>query len=253
MIMPEVPAGAPIPIERLPATSLCGFRLVPRVRAALLEFGDEVSLLDLHKFLSGETVAEPLVSVAKTKYEKESLLQAYTRFIAAAEARSREGRATSRKLAWIIGDPWLKTPSLELFSWTVDMIAELGLDKQLGSEYQKWLPWMSLGIVNLFRRWRQPRIRTIRRVLFKFSAGTEDPFPWDAGFPTWQGRLPMHALYRHEPSRLLDEVLAAFSILGLSSIHDLRCCHPDAVAASKSKGRPLFVLYRVLERQSLSV
>lgn len=251
MIAPEAAAGSPIPIERLPATSLCGFRLVPRVRSALLEVGGEVSLLDLHKFLSGDSVSEPLVSVAKTKYEKESLLEGYTRFIAAAEDGSREGRATSNKLAWIIDDSRL-TPSLELDSRTVDSIVELGLDEQLGSEYQNWLPWMSLGIVNLFRRWRQPRIRTIRRALFKLSAGTEEPFPWDAGFARWKRHLPMHALYRHEPSRLLDEVLAAFSILGLTSINDLRCCHPDAVSASKATGRPLFVLYRVLEKESLS-
>lgn len=251
MIISEVPPGGPITIEHLPATSLCGFRLVPRVRAALLELGGEVSLLDLQKFLNGERVSEPLVSVARTNYEKESLREGYNRFIAAAEAGSREGRATSNKLAWIIGDSWLKTPSLELYSWTIDRIEELGFDEQLGAEYKEWLPWMSLGIINLFRRWRQPRIRTIRRALFKFSAGTKEPFPWDTGFPTWKRHLPMHTLYRHEPSRLLEEVLAAFSILDLSSINDLRCCHPEAVAASKSKERPLFVLYRELEKDSL--
>ena len=251
MIIPERPAGSPIPIERLPATLLCGFRLVPRVRAALLGLGDEVSLSDLHEYLSGASASEPLVSVAKTKYEKESLLEGYSQFITAAEDGFRLGRAKSEKLAWIIGNSRL-TPALELDSRTVDRIAGLGFVAQLGSDYQSWLPWMSLGMVNLFRRWRQPRIRTIRRAMFKLSAGSEDPFPWEAGFATWQRHLPMQVLYRHEPSRLLDEVLAAFSSLGLTSINDLRCCHPNAVSASKAKGRPLFVLFRVLEQEGLS-
>ena len=85
--------------------------------------------------------------------------------------------------------------------------------------------------------------------MFKLSAGAEAPFPWEAGFATWQRYLPMQTLYKYEPSRLLDEVLTAFSGLGLASINDLRCCHPNAVSASKAKGQPLFVLYRFLEQE----
>ena len=88
--------------------------------------------------------------------------------------------------------------------------------------------------------------------MFKLSAGSEAALPWESGYTTWQRQLPMQALYRHEPSKLLDEALAAFSSLGLTSINDLRCCHPDAVAASKAKGQPLFVLYRMLEQEGLS-
>ena len=160
-------------------------------------------------------------------------------------------RLGSKKLAWIIGDSRL-TPEMEVNVPTVETIADLGLDAQLGSDYQSWLPWMSLGIVNLLRRWRQPRIRTIRRAMFKLSAGSEASLPWEAGYAPWQRHLPMQALYRHEPSRLVDEALAAFSNLGLTSINDLTCCHPDAVSASKAKGQPLFVLYRVLEQDGPS-
>ena len=251
MITPEIPADSLILMERLPATLVCGFRLVPRVRAGLLELGDEVSLSDLQKHLNGDGASEPLASVAKTKYERDSLRGGYSQFIAAAEDGLRLGRARSERLAWIIANSRV-TPAMELDSPTVDRIAELGFVAQLGNDYPSWLPWMSLGIVTLFRRWRQPRIRTIRRAMFKLSAGAEVTFPWEPGYETWQRNLPMQALYRHEPSRLLDEVLAAFSSLGLKSINDLRCCHPDAVSASKAEGRPLFVLYRVLEREKLS-
>ena len=251
MVTPEMHVNSATALERQPAALVCGFRLVPRLRAALLEFGDEISLRDLQKYLNEECASEPLVSIAKTKYERESLLEAYSRFMAAVEDGLRRGRAKSDKLAWIIGHSRL-TPAMEIDSRTIDRILELGLGAQVGSDYQSWLPWMSLGIVNLFRRWRQPRIRTIRRAMFKLSAGSEVAFPWESGYATSRRHLPMQALYRHEPSRLLDEALAAFSSLGLTSINDLRCCHPDAVHASKAEARPLFALYRLLDQEDQS-
>ena len=247
----ELSDGLSMPLERLSATLLCGFQLVPRVRIALLELGEKVSLADVRKFLNSTGGSEPLASVARTDYERDSLSDGYSRFISAIGEGRRLGRARSEKLAWIIADSRL-TPETEVDSRTVDRIAELELHAQLGSDYQSWLPWMSLGMVNLFRRWRQPRIRTIRRAMFKLSAGSEAALPWEAGYAKWQRQLPIQALYRHEPSKLLDEALAALSSFGLTSINDLRCCHPDAVSASKAKGQPLFVLHRVLEQERLS-
>lgn len=248
--VPDSPAGS-MPLEGLPAYLLCGFQLVPRVRTALLELGEDVSLADVRKFLNDAGGSEQLVSVASTDYERDSLSDGYSRFISATEEGRRPGRARSEKLAWIIADSRL-TLETKVDARTVNRIAEMDLKAQLGSDYQSWLPWMSLGMVNLFRRWRQPRIRTIRRAIFKLSAGAEAALPWEAGYATWQRQLPMQVLYKHEPSRLLDEALAALSSLGLISINDLRCCHPDAVSASKAKGQPLFVLYRVLEQEGLS-
>ena len=247
-----LPENFPIPIEELPAALVCGFKLVPRVRSALLENGETVSLSDLGRHLHGGGISEQLASIARTEFERESLQDGYSRFITAAVEGLRKGRARSETLAWIIPNSRL-TPAMELDSRAVEKIVELGLIAQLGRDYQSWLPWMSLGIVNLFRRWRQPRIRTVRRAMFKLSAGSDVPFPWETGYAKWLRHLPMQALYRHEPSRLLDEVLASFSNLGLTSINDLRCCHPDAVLASKAKGRPLFLLYRVLEQEERSV
>ena len=251
MITPEFPSETLIPMERLPASSICGFPLVPRVRRRLLALGDKVSILDLREHIQVLCITEPLASAATTIYEKESLIKAYLQFISTAEEGRCLGRARSKKLAWIIPNSNL-TVAMELDSPTVDRIAELGFVTQLGNDYQSWLPWMSLGIVNLFRRWRQPRIRTIRRAMFKQSAESEATFPTEPSHATWQRHLPMQALYRHEPSRLLDEALAAFSSLGLKSVNDLRCCHPDAVSVSKAKGQPLFALYRELEQEGSS-
>lgn len=243
--------SSPMQLDRLPATLLCGFPLVPRVRRALLELGEEVALSDVRQYLNGEASSGPLASVASTAFERQSLGEGYSRFLSATKDGRRSGRAMSEKLAWIIADSRL-TSGMAIDSQTVDRIAQLGLDAQLGRDYQSWLPWMSLGMVNLFRRWRQPRIRTLRRAMFKLSAGSEAALPWEAGYPLWQRRLPMQALYKHEPSRLIDEALAVLSSLGLTTINDLRCCHPDAVTAAKAKGRPLFVLYRVLEQEGNS-
>ena len=251
MTIPKLPSASTASVARLPAALLCGFGLVPRVRDALLERGDDVSLLDVQNYLKCDSGSEQLGLIAKTKYERESLIQGYSQFVAAAEEGLRPGRARSDKLAWIIGDSRL-TPEMELDSRTVHRITELELVARLGRDYHSWLPWMSLGMVSLFRRWRQPRIRAVRRALFKFSVRFEVPFPWEQGCAEWQGQLPLQALYRHEPSRLLDEALTAFSRLGLTSINDLRCCHPDAVLASKAQGKPLFLVYRLLERDGLA-
>ena len=246
MIALQTPEASPIPMERLPAASVCGFRLMPRVRARLLALGAEISLSDLMKHLNGGGVSELLAPVATTTKEKESLMKAFLQFIAAAEDGLRLGRANSERLAWIIGKSHL-TPEMELDSPAVVKIAKLAVVTQLGDHYPRWIPWMSLGIARLFRRWRQPRIRAIHRAMFKLSAGVEASFPWQPGYATWQRNLPIQTLYRYEPSRLLEGVIAEFSRLGLKSINDLRCCHPDAVSASKAKGQPLLVVYREFE------
>ena len=57
---------------------------------------------ELHEYLNGGIASEALMSVAKTKYEKESLMEGYSRFIAAAEDGCRLGRARSENLAWLV-------------------------------------------------------------------------------------------------------------------------------------------------------
>ena len=242
----------PVPLERIPAKLVCGFQQLPRVRAALLELGDDISLLDLRKHLNGDGTLDTLASVAKTGYEKQLLLEGYLKFIAATKEGVRQERAKSEKLVWIIADSRL-TSEMELNTQTVDRIIELGAVEQLGCDYQNWLPWVSLRIINLLRRWQQSRIRVIRRAMLKLSFESEVSFPWETGYTTWQRHLPMQVLYRYEPGQPLEKALTAFSNLGLTSINDLRCCHPDAVAASKAKEQPLFALYRILEQEGSSL
>ena len=251
-MIPDPPADYPIPLDLLPASSLCGFKIVPRVRTALLQLGESVSLGDLREYLDREEPIGPLAMIARTDYERRSLLDAYCEFIEAASESFRPGRAESPKLAWIVPQARL-TPMAHFDGIASQAITDKELLAELGEEYRSWLPWMSLGIVNVFRRWRQPRIRTIRRAMFKLAGGAEAVFPWEGQYAPWRRYLPMHVLYRHEPSRHLEAVIASFTNLGLRSINDLRCCHPDAVSASKAKGRPLFLLYRLLEKDGASV
>ena len=236
-------------LGRMPAASVAGFKLVPRVRTALLDLPAQVSLAIVRESLTNGEMVGPLSSVANSHYELRSLADGYCQFVDAAERGQRDGRVKSSKLAWVVPDARL-TESLELDSLAVDTIGELGIGADIGNDYNSWLPWVSLGMINLLRRWRQPRLRTIRRAMFKLCSGPERSFPWEAGYATWERHIPMQALYMHEPTPLLDGALTAFRNLELTSINDLRCCHPDAAAASKANGRPLFALYRALGRSS---
>lgn len=238
-------------LERVPAASVAGFRLVPRVRTALLDLPNQVSLSNLQESLTNGKKRGPFASVANSDYELKSLADGYSRFVDAASDGRRDGRAKSARLAWIVPEARL-TEGLELDSLALDAIRELGIEADIGSDYNNWLPWVSLGMINLLRRWRQPRIRTIRRAMFKLCSNPERSLPWETGYQTWERQLPMQALYMYEPTRLLEGALAAFGDLELISINDLRCCHPDAAAASKASRRPLFALYRALGRTTTS-
>ena len=236
-------------LARMPAASVAGFKLVPRVRKALLDLPSEVSLSDLRECLANGEIGGPLASVASSDYELTSLADGYGRFVDAAEDGRRDGRVRSAKLAWIVPDARL-TENLELDPLALDTIREVGIVADIGNDYNSWLPWVSLGMINLLRRWRQPRLRTIRRAMFKLCSGPERSLPWEAGYATWERQIPMQALYMYEPTPLLDGALAAFGDLELTSVNDLRCCHPDAAVAAKAHGRPLFALYRALGRSS---
>ena len=176
-------------LARMPAASVAGFKLVPRVRTALLDLPSEVSLSDLRKSLANGEMGGPLTSVASSSYELRSLADGYSRFVDAAEDGRREGRARSAKLAWIVPDARL-TENLELDPLALDTIRELGIGRDIGNDYDSWLPWVSLGMINLLRRWRQPRLRTVRRAMFKLCSGPERSFPWEAGYATWERQIP---------------------------------------------------------------
>ena len=242
------PTACPADLLSLPAASICGFKLFPRVRAALLGLGPDVRFVELRAFLAAVSARTGIERAARTERERELVLDRYERFLEAASESARPGRAQSPKLAWIVPDAWLNLGYLVRRGLVEKVEREGAATGYLRSDYHEWLPWMSLGIVNLLRRWRRPRVNAVRRSLFKLAvarAGT-GAYPWEPAFPSAVRRLPMQTLYQYEPTDLLEGAIEAFVDLGLRSVNDLRCCHPDAVIAAKAEDKPLFALYRVL-------
>lgn len=234
----------------LPASSLCGFVRVPRVRDALLKAGDQFSILEAVDSKGTEDRANKLLSLAKSKYERESLQSGLGAFLLAAVDSRQSGRSSSEKLAWVVSADRL-TRQMGLDFRTIQTIDEYELAADLGYEYRNWLPWLSLGMVNLFRRWRRPRISALHRALFKLFENMDFDYPWETKYPSSKHQLPLQVLYRHEPSKKVYEVLTILSNWGLRSINELRCLHPDAIAASKAKSQPIIRLYRVLEAEEI--
>lgn len=249
MVLPDLPADYPVRLDELSADSLCGFEFerAPRVRAGLMERSHGVSLGDVREQLAIGEFGGPLGQIVRTGFERDALLKAYCQFVAASQRSLRLGRAESPRLAWIVPDAML-TPMAHLDRGLVGNREVTDLLGRLGEHYRVWLPWVSLAITNHLRRWRGPRLRTLHRAIFRLSAGSGSVYPWEAEYPLSQRFLPMQVLYRHEPSRQVSEVIAALTALGLSSINDLKCSHPEAVAASKAADRPLFALHRLLKR-----
>ena len=240
-------------IAELPAASICGGALLPRVRAGLLELGGEMSIAGVHLFVAELAVDEPrpsdtpLAEVARTDRARQSLVDGYFEFRAAAEASGRSGRAVSARLAWIVPDRCL--------TWTGRVAPELArqierdaeLQAFLGWEYQEWLPWISVGLVGALRKWRSPRLNAVRRAIFKAARkarggdGFAGQYPWKRSFPPHLRRWPLQVLYQYEPTNLVHRAITEFLALGLHSLDDLRCCHPDAARAAKNSTRLLAV------------
>ena len=240
-------------VNELSAAVLCGFNLLPRVRASLLSLRG-VSLSDLHAYLHNPRACDNAAfrGFATTPYELTALAKSYEALLQASRAAFRDGRATSDTLAWIVPDTQLNPRGRMTASCAATLHLDAAIKGHLGSDYQEWLPWMSLGIVTALRRWRAPRLNSIRRVLLKLAWAADrnsaPASPWEPDFRREVGFVPLRALYHYEPTRLVEGAINALSELGLSSVHDLRCCHPDAIAAAKHKARPLFATYRLLSR-----
>jgi len=98
--------------------------------------------------------------------------------------------------------------------------------------------------------WRHPRINALRRVLVKLVANLQPDAttvaPWERTFSHTMRHVPLHALYQYEPTSVMDDTINSLAELGLGSVNDLRCFHPQAVACAKDKNQPLFALYRTI-------
>lgn len=237
----------------LPCASICGFTTVPRVDTGLLR-SENVSLLELYLYLRGSNHPATLRAIIRTDYERQSVTNAYIQFCHSLSSSKRAGRAPSDRLEWIVPDEYLDPLSRVCPHRLADlsMAIERSFTRPLNLEsgVLEWLPWMSLGIVSRLRNWRAPRINALRRAIFKLAEafdGDADAFyPWEANFSA--SYLPIQVLYQHDPSSLMRDSLHQLAHLGLTSVHDLRCLHPDAVAAAQEKKDPLMALYNVLRQ-----
>ena len=241
---------------KLRCASLCGFGLRPRVTNGLLTLRD-VTLLELYLYLHGRARHAGLNNVIHTEYEYNTVVAAYIDFYKLLLVSSRNERSPSEKLAWIVPDDYLKSSSRIRRSRATRILSGITQSFEdplsVGSDMKEWLPWMSLSIVNCLRLWRSPRINSLRRAIFKLAADldnrTNSFYPWTSECPREVRKVPIRALYQYEPTSLTLGTLRVFEDLGLTSVNDLRCLHPDAVASAKMNGRPLTKLYQRLQRQ----
>ena len=250
--LPRLPHEWQLQVE-LRCASICGCPLPARITNRLLRLRD-VSLMELYICLAAGRLPE-LRHVVATSYERARVIDAYKRFHAALLASRRRGRARSDTLAWIIPDGYLNSASRVSRDRRAflmgDIQRELGF-RHTSENILEWLPWMSLGMVASLRRWRTPRIRAVRRALFKLGKDLDSSAtafgPWEPTFAAGVRPIPFLALYQYESTRLLEDSLRRFEELGLTCVNDLRFLHPDAVAAAKEPCQPLLKLYRALRR-----
>ena len=248
--------------RRLRCASVCGMPLPPRVVKGLLGC-DGATMFDLYLHLRGWRRDAPLADVVRTRFEYEQVTRAYVMLYNILATPRRKGRAASRKLAWIVPDAHLRNTRSKraLVQGRPLQVSDavqrsVGLDRDEGAEMLEWLPWMSLGVATRLRGWRSPRINMLRRAMFKLAGDMDGDaaafYPWEAAFGADTRLVPLMALYQYEPCPLMRDSVAVLRGLGLSTVDDLRCLHPAAVANAKTEGQPLLVLYRSLRRHTAS-
>lgn len=250
--LPELPEPWSIQL-RLSCASLCGYDIPPYVARNLLDLR-HVSLLELYLYLQRPTGHSPLATAINTHHRRERVTAAYCAFSGVLSASRPVGRAHSKKLAWIIPEDYLSSGRRLRKSHIPKLITGIvhAFDdpRHAGKDIVAWLPWLSLSMANNLRRWRSPRINAVRRTMFKLAAalaaGTNSFYPWSSNYPKELSQLPIYALCQYETSRLTVATVRTLDHLGLTTIADLRCLHPDAVTCAKLKGQPLLKLYRHL-------
>jgi len=244
--------------SKLPCASICGFSLPPKLKSSLCEVSGNISVLDLFLHLRGDSTDAELTRVLNTEFKEKQAKRAYLKLYENLLHSRRTGRPISDKLAWIVPDRFLdkKSRLIEEHTSEIEEYLSSSLGRQWRSvqeSYGDWLPYISLGVANLIRRWRSPRINSLRRAMFRlakdFDPGNDSTFPWERGFNNNIRRIPIQSLYQYEPNNLTAEAVKRLNELGFIVINDLRCLHPDAVhTISNRVGREtLFALYRHLQ------
>ena len=249
-------------LKRLPSSLVCGFSLPPRLRKHLLKSANKISLYELHShFVKRPQIARDRRSIsiyfiANSKYERNSLTEACVSFHDNMRKSRNIIRPDSDRLAWVIPSNLLDAECHNDNSCFDDPrlveILTSSTSKEIMTECKEWLPWISLGIVTLVRRWRTPRINKIRRTIFKLAKYLDGEsgafFPWESNFDKNTAHIPIQALYQFETTKLMEDTISDLTTLGLLSINHLRFLHPDAVSLANHPKQPLLKLYTVLNR-----
>lgn len=249
-------------LKRLPSSLVCGFALPARLRKHLLKSANHISFYELHThFMKRPQIARDKRSIsiyfiANSKHERSSLTEACATFYNNMRISRHIIRPDSDKLAWIIPSNLLDTePQTGKSCFDDPKLVEIltsSASKDIMTECEEWLPWISLGIVTLLRRWRTPRINKVRRTIFKLAkyvdGGSGAFFPWESNFDKNTAHIPIQALYKFETTKLMEDTISDLTTLGLLSINHLRFFHPNAVSLANHPKQPLLKLYTVLNR-----
>lgn len=246
---------------KLPCASLCGFRIPPRISRSLMNEGRTLSLLDLYLALTNQSDDGALDRLVRTQHETSELRRSYLNFYEQLLQR-RRGRQESDTIAWILPNAYLMDGDRIASNWQAEIESQLSRHlgskewTRFGSEYQAWLPYLSLGNINLMRRWRTPRLNAIRRAIFRLSQTMQEDcdahYPWEPTFSRATAAVPIQALWQFEPVKPVHGAIATLHEFGFTQIRDLKCLHPDAVKLAKraSARQALLQFYRELNRST---
>lgn len=236
--------------------AICGFDLIPRIVKGLLQIRD-VSLLELYFHLEYAINNDRLTTIVKTDYDQQVVKAAYAQFHEALLVSRRYGRHSSDKIEWII--PHDYTTSRQIDSSDAAAITDVlkcsfgsrVYSESIATDVGEWLPWMPLAVVKHLRTWRSSKINSLHRALFKLARDIDKTanacYPWEPTFSSEARFIPIQTLYQYETSSVTLGGINALRDCGLTSINDLRCLHPSAVAAAKNADQPLLRLYRSLD------
>ena len=237
--------------------AICGFDLIPRIVKGLLPIRD-VSLLELYFHLEYGSKNDRLTTIIKTDHDHQVVKTAYAQFHEALLVSRRSGRHSSDKIEWIIPrDYTINRNQIDSFDAAVitDVLkwsfGSRVYAESIATDVGEWLPWMPLAVVKHLRTWRSSKINSLHRALFNLARDIDKTanacYPWEPAFSPEARFIPIQTLYQYETSSVTLGGINALRDCGVTSINDLRCLHPSAVAAAKKADQPLLQLYRCLD------
>lgn len=194
-----------------------------------------------------EQLTRQLPKIIKTDNEYTLVKRAYWRFAEAIAKSYRCGRSPSDRIVWVVPHDYTTNPQQTIY----DEIRDVGEVQSLQRSCSEWLPWLPFAVIQHLRAWRQPTFRLLylamRKLALRIERRANAYYPWEP-LDSKTRYIPIQSLYQYEPSTY--DTIRTLENCGLTSINDLRCVHPDAVAAAKHGATPLFRIYQSLNARS---